>query len=58
MRAASLPSFRPSPYAVRAIVLVLPVLVALIVLLAFAATGAAASAPGQNFDEIHPFRWG
>ncbi len=57
MRAASLPRFLPSQYAVRTVAFVLPVLVALIVLLAFAVTGAAA-AGGPSYDWTGPFRWG
>ena len=57
MRAASLPRFLPSPYAVRTAVLVVPLLAALLALLVFGVTGVAASTPAPSFDFHPPFRW-
>lgn len=57
MRAASLHRFLPSPYALRRAVSAVPLMAALVALLALGAAGVGAWTAGQSFDVIDPFRW-
>lgn len=57
MRAASLPRFLLSLIAARSHAFALWLLIAIVVLLAFGVTGAAAAGQGPSYEVIDPFRW-